>query len=160
MPPVVDIPRARKRVLQKDVKLVEFAHRRWATSLQEGQTLEDAITPEFWADIVRNDGRGMVAGDVIEIRSFDHSLFAELYARKVEQGAAFMALIRAADFVDRAAEAKASKHDDVLTSRWNVGKRTFDVIRSSDRQIVSSGHKLKEDAQAWIEDHLKALKAA
>ena len=48
----------------------------------------------------------------------------------------------------------------MLTSRWNVGKRTFDVIRSSDRQIVSSGHKLKEDAQAWIEDHLKALKAA
>lgn len=158
---VVDIPpRQRKRILQKDCKLVEFAHRRWAAALQEGQTLEDALTPEFWADVARGDGRGMLAGDVIEVRSFDHSFFAELYARKVDAGTALVALISRTDFVDRAADAKPAKGGDVLAPRWNVGKRTFDVIRSSDKVIVSEGHKLKEDAQAWIAEHLRALKAA
>lgn len=158
---VVDIaPRQRTRILQKDFKLVEFASRRWSASLQEGQSLDDAMQPEFWADVARGDNRGLLAGDVIEVRSFDHSFFAELYARKVNQGTALVALIRAVDFVDRKAEAAAAKHNDVLTPRWNLGKRCFDVVRSSDKEIISTGHKLKEDAQAWIGDHLRSLKAA
>lgn len=157
---VVDLPRSRKRILQKDFKLIEFAHRRWSADLQEGQTLEDTLQPEFWADVARGDNRGMIAGDIVEVRSFDHSFFAELYVRKAEQASATVALIRAADFVDRKAEAKADKANDVLLPRWNVGSKRWDVIRSSDKQIISSAHALKEDAQAWIADHLSKLRAA
>ena len=159
--PVVDIPRARKRILQKDVKLVEFAHRRWSAALQEGQTLDEALVPEFWSDVARGDQRGMMAGDVVELRSFDHSFFAEIYVRKVEQGSATVALIRSTDFIDRKAEAKAEAAPHAaLATRWNPGRQCFEVIRSSDKEVVSTGHKLKEDAKAWIETHLRALKAA
>jgi hypothetical protein len=150
----------RQRILQKDFKLVEFASRRWSAALQEGQVLEDAMAPEFWSNVARGDQRSLMAGDVVEVRAHDHSFFAELYVRKVDQGSALVALIRATDFVDHAAEAKAAKHDGVLAPRWNLGRKCFDVIRPSDKEIISTGHKLKEDAQAWIADHLKALKAA
>jgi hypothetical protein len=149
----------RQRILQKDFKLVEYASRRWSAALQEGQTLDDTLTPEFWSNVARGDNRSILAGDVIEVRSFDHSFFAELYVRKVDPGTCLVALLRAVDFVDRAAETKTAKHPGALTPRWNVGKKTWDVIRS-DGELVSGGHKLKEDAQAWIAEHLRALKAA
>lgn len=156
---VVEISRSRQRILPKDFKLVEYAANRWSAILNEGQTLEDAMQPEFWQHVARDDQRGMKAGDVIEVRIFDHSFFAELYVRKVDPGTALVALLRLIDFVDRAA-AKAEGPAPVLTTRWNLGRKAFDVIRASDREVISSGHKLKEDAQAWIANHLKSLRAA
>ena len=78
----------------------------------------------------------------------DHSAYAELYVRAVQERGLIVALLGEPIYFGP----KTAEHAK-FEIKWNVGKRGFDILRKSDREIVADGGKLKtrEQAMAWID---------
>lgn len=121
-----------------------------------GHTIEDALRPEYWVHHSHRlkanpiTGQADWAGAKLELHIDDHSHYAELYVRAVMERALIVQIINGPHYLG-IKSAETTGYED----RWNVGRRGFDVIRKSDRQIV--GHfPTRELAKAWIDETLKA----
>jgi hypothetical protein len=122
-----------------------------------GHSVQDALRPEYWVHHASKlKARAFTAeadraGAIIRLRTDDHAHYAQLYVRAVhERGLEVQVL---GEVFHLGANVDGTKAFDV---RWNVGKRAFDVIRNSDREIVASGLKTKEAAVGWITETTKA----
>lgn len=147
------------RILDKNFGVASFRYNRWSADLDESQTLDDALVPEFWANsadkIMGHDKANPKGrGDIIEVRKLDTGLYAELIVMEVGRGYVVTRLIRT--YEPPAATTVANAPLDV---RWNAGKKTHEVFRVSDKQLMSGGFQTREKAQAWIADHMKAMAA-
>lgn len=134
----------------------EFAYARLSATLPVGWTIEDALKPEFWVRVAHKFAKTPVTGEpdktgaIIELRSVDHSFYAQLYVRAVREGGLVVQLIGEPEYFGPR-DVKSSNFE----TRWNVGRRGYDVLRQSDREIVAHGLPTKEAAQEWI-DKMKA----
>lgn len=141
-----------KRVKPTNFQTSEYAFARYAVLLPVGWTLEDVLVPEAWAHVAHKLDSNKVSKDpartgaIIEVRTEDHAFYAELYVRAVRNMALDVQVVLGPVVLGK--EQKAHANFDV---RWNVGKRGFDIVRKSDKQIVATGIPKKEDAHAWIE---------
>lgn len=152
--------RSPRKLLPVNLCADGFGNRRWQAYLPDGYTLEDALRPQFWAHVANQmksaPGERKGVGDIIEIRNFDHSAYAELYVRGVGDNEVFVAVM-----VDRAVAPEIKQESAALDVRWNVGKRGYDIVRVGDKAVVQDGAKfpLREQAVAWIAQHAKAMAA-
>lgn len=132
----------------------EFAFGRFSAVLPVGDTIADAVKPEYWRDVAVKLSKNPFTGDpdkagsIIEIRTVDHAFYAELYVRAVQERGLIVHLIREPVYFGPK-QVKTGAYE----INWNVGKRGYDVIRKSDRSIVADGTKIKtkEQAQAWVD---------
>jgi hypothetical protein len=149
-----------KKLSKKDsFQVSSFMTNRWAAILDEDMTLEDALEPTFWAhkaDQISGSNKASPKGigDIIEVRNFDRSEYAELLVREVGPGFVKVKVLRS--FGDDAPTLAA---DCPLQFTWNVGRRSYDVTRKTDKSVVSQGHPTKDAAVRWIASHLKAMAA-
>lgn len=140
--------------------MVEFRHNTWAATLEEGVPFDEVFTPSHWAHVSRGVERSIKPGDMIEIRTFDHSLYAEVYVRDAGNGFAKVVLIFKVDLEPQAVASIIIPSNVGLKERWNFGSKKWDVIRTADKRVMTSGLALKEDALKWIVDHVKAIGSA
>lgn len=154
---------APRKLMEKDFA-ADVAHAYWrcAITLPVGWSIADCLKPEFWQNVGHKfqkqafTGEPEKTGAVIEVRTLDHAFYAELYVRAVRGGVLDVAVLREpVYFGPKASEASG------FEVRWNVGKRGFDIIRKSDREIVEDAGKFptKELALKWIES-MTGMKAA
>lgn len=139
---------------------LSFKFRRWSAELSEDQTIEDALSPEFWKNIATalvgyDKAHPKGRGDIIEVRKPDTGLYAELIVTEVGRGFVRVRPIKA--YEPPKVEAAAASP---LTTKWNIGNKTHDVIRKSDGQVMATNFQTKESAVKWIDDHLFKMKAA
>lgn len=147
------------KVLQKNFKSSEYAYARFSVVLPEGATIKDTLRPEAWSSVAHvlqtkaYTGEPDLRGAIIEVRTVDHSMFAELYVRAVQDNGLTVQLMR--DPVKLGPQ--VVKDETKFFTRWNVGARGFDIIRKSDDQLVGAAKDfpLKEQALAWIEETTK-----
>ena len=149
-----------QKMLPKNFGMIEFRHNTWAGTLEEGTDFDNIFRPEFWAHVSRGVERSIKAGDTVQIRTFDHTLYAEFYVRDAGPGFAKVALLFKANLESRAAADIVVPSNVGLKERWNVGSKRWDVIRTGDKKVMTSGLALKEDALKWIVDHVKAIGSA
>lgn len=149
----------RGRMLDKNFKLdlSGFVFNRWSALLEEQQTIEDALDAKFWTDQVgkimgHDKTRGR--GDIIELRKLSTGLYAELIILEIAVGFVRVGLVRASE-----PEQVAIAEDSPLTTRWNVGARSHEVIRVSDKAVLQGGFQTKASAAAWIADHVAKMAA-
>lgn len=127
-----------------------YAYQRSAITLPVGWKFEWCLKPEFWAQVAykfkgdKMTGGIDVEGGVVEVRTEDHAFYGELYVRAVRDDGIVAAVLREPVYFGLQ-EIKSSAFE----TKWNVGKRKFDIIRLSDREVVASA-KTKDDAQSWI----------
>lgn len=133
-----------------------FKRNRWFAELEEKQTLDDALDPTFWVaqadEIMRPAHKGL--GDIIEIHKPDTGLYAELKVSETGKGFVKAVVVREAK-----PEEVVLPENSALTTKWNVGARSHDVIRAADKQVLASGFQTKAAAAVWIADHLKKMAA-
>lgn len=142
----------------KNFQSSEFAYARFSATLPAGWTLEDALRPEFWANVCHVLQSPPVtrepdkSGAIIELRAEDHSFYAELYVRAVKKRGLDVAVLREPVYLGQ-----QKVESDKFEIKWNVGKRGFDIIRKSDRETVADGGTIKtrEAAQEWIDKTVK-----
>lgn len=119
-----------------------------------GHTVEDALRPEYWVNHAHKlkarvfTGEADRSGAIIRLRTEDHSHFAQLYVRAVQDRGLIVQLLGAPISIG-----SKPKNESGFEVRWNVGKRGYDIIRKSDRELVGDGAKFPtaEAAQEWIE---------
>ena len=151
------IPIARK-LLNKNFGVETFKFNRWSAELDETQTLDDAMRPEFFAEQAAllmghtlNTPKGV--GDIIVVRKLDTGDYWELIVREIGKGYIKTQLI---------AECKpvaVAVPEGALTTKWNVGKLQHEVIRKDNKTVMASGFQTKEKAAQWIAEHLRAMAA-
>jgi hypothetical protein len=148
-----------QRQHDKNFGLGSFKFNRWSAELDEAQTLEQALEPTFWTGQVdtimgQDKSKPRGRGDIIEVRKADSGLYAELLVIEIGKGFVKVKLIARAE--PEAVEVPAKS---ALTTRWNAGAKTHDVIRKADGQVMRGGFQTKATAAAWIADHIKAMAA-
>lgn len=147
----------KQRLLDKNFAVASFVFNRWSAVLEEGQGIEDALDPSFWASqsgkIMGHD-KAKGRGDIIEVRKLSTGLYAELLVTEVGAGWIKVEKLRMYE-----PEAIAIPDRSALTTRWNDGKKCHEVVRKADGYIMSGGFQSKQTAAKWIDDHTKALAA-
>lgn len=110
-----------------------------------GTTLDDVLTPEYWA----NHTQRLKRGAVIEILSEDSALDCELRVLKVGPTFAHVRLLR--NYIESAAPAVSTGlHEDVKVSfggkqdRWRITHRDA---------VVQSGMETKAEAEKAAEEY-------
>jgi hypothetical protein len=134
---------------------------RFEALLPVGAKYEDCLKPEFWSQVahVLEPPKGTTdrawEGSIIEVRTEDHKFYAELYVRGVKKQELVVAPLRDPVYFweEKKPQTSDSQQPDRWLTKWNVGTRSFDIIRQSDKEVVSTGFKVKEDAVAWIKEN-------
>lgn len=154
------VPRP-SRILTRDFDAAQFRFNEWSAVLSENQTIEDALDPTFWADVVdkvmghdKSKPRGLM--DIIKVRKPDTMQYVELMITGIGKG--FIRVVKS-EREFKAAEGPAISQDSPLSPRWNVGRRSYDVIRKADGAVMHSGFQTKGAANEWIADHIQKMAA-
>lgn len=143
-------PVLKPKFSQRDFGVSSFKRNEWHLTLQEAQTMDDVSNPRLWSDILGKQARG----DTVEAFKPDTSEYAKFVV--VEVGTSFIRLGKIEGFTPVAVTiADASP----LQTKWNVGKRAHDVVRKADNQVMAGGFQTKDQAVAWIDDHMKKMAA-
>jgi hypothetical protein len=152
-------PAVRQRMLDKNFALnvAGFKFNSWSALLEESQTIEHALDPKFWSDQVgkiigHNKAGGR--GDIIEVRKLSTGLYAQLSIVEIAVGYVRVELIRGAE----PSQAEVAE-DCPLTTRWNAGAKTHEVIRKGDNAVLQGGFQTKNGAVAWLLDHINKMAA-
>jgi hypothetical protein len=138
--------------------LSEFKSRIWFYELAEDQKYEHTLDPTFWvhiADGVMGHGGDKGRGDDIVCWKPDTAHKFRLTIVEIGKG-----FIKVVPWSEQAKVADVSVADDCpFKTRWNVGKRCHDVLRSADNAVMAQGFQSKATAVAWINDHLQKVAA-
>lgn len=127
----------------------------WTHVMRDGIVFEDVLKPEYWTSLSGKIGVNTRFNPLVAVVNDEHTFFALLYVRSVQQNQVFVEPILG-PFVYGEVE---TEEDRTLMPKWNVGARHWQVIRKSDRQVVKEGFGVKEQAVEWIDTHLKSVAA-
>ncbi len=134
---------------QRDFGVASFKRNEWHLTLMEAHSMDDVMNGRLWNDILGKPTRG----DVVEAYKPDSGEFAKFLITEV--GAGFIKLGKIEGYTPK----EVSIPDGSLAIKWNVGKRSFDVIRRGDNYVMAKDFQSKASAVEWIEDHLKKMAA-
>ena len=139
------------KLLEKQFQIdVTFVYPRCSVTLPVGTRFEEVLRPEFWSHVAyrfkadRLTGGQDRTGAVIEIRTEDHAFYGEVYVRAVRDKDIIVGVLREPVYLGM-----REVQSGAFEVRWNVGRRAFDVVRNSDREVVFSA-KTKDETADWI----------
>lgn len=160
-------PEAEKNVIRKllpgELKQADYVRSRWQITLKEGETLEDALKPEYWCHVGDKLNRGNAGGrafDRIEVLAHDMSFYAELIVLDRGKLWAKVAVLQNVRLDKEKAEAKAVREEKTAageegyTIKYHGSNKLWIVQRNSDKLIIFEGIGNKEDAQKKLDEHL------
>lgn len=140
-----------------------FVSNIWRADLPESQNFDLCLDPTFWLHVAekvagQNKEKPNGIGDKINV--FKRDTMEQRGYMISGIGAGFVKLIE----IERFAGPVAPELDanSPLTTRWNVGKRAHEVIRTESNNlatVMAGPFQSKDLAVAWIANHLKAMAA-
>src|SRR5438132_2312310 len=148
-----------QRIKERNFGAIGWGNNRWQAMLTEDQTIDDALTPAFWAHIAskiagHNVSKPAGLMDIIELRKPDSMDYWELLVVVLYEISIRVRLIREA-----VAQPITISENSPLTTRWNVCKSCHEVIRTSDKIVMASSFQTKTAAALWIDDHMRRMAA-
>lgn len=155
--PVAIVKKVEPRKLPpRSLAQAEFARNVWSIVPEQGTTLQEILTPEYFAHV----GIKFKPRDKIEVCFNDMSYYAELLVIDTDRLWTKTAVIFAVDLAGEKAAAAAAREQlnqtEYIPRYTNITDK-WTVIRLSDNQTVSSFHGTKQDADKWIVEHMKAM---
>lgn len=134
------------------LRLAEHEIKHYVVTVEAGTTVDDILTPEYWAITSRQFG----PGDEITVRADDETFYAKLLVRAVSHAWMRVHLLHYSDLQIKTPEA-ALEPAPMFVVEWGGGSHKYRVRRASDNEVVSKHHPDKQTAQAWLDDYLKAI---
>ena len=129
-------------------QISEFARTVFAVTVPSGTRFEEVLEESFWAHVSSK----MRPRDRIEILTEDCTWFAELFITAASANWAKVSVLRFVE-LNETPVAPTIATEDGFSVRWGGPKNKFQVVRSSDKEIVVSGIETKPLAQDWITAH-------
>lgn len=135
--------------------LAEQVRTVYCATAEAGVTFKQMLETDYWAHIARQ----LKAYDLIECRSDDGTFWGLAVALEVGRNWAKLHQLQyvALDTKDVAQTRTAKEADAAYRVEWKGPVKKHTVIRNKDDAIVHEGAASKNDAQAWLNDHLKTV---
>lgn len=122
--------------------------------LDAGQTLEDALKPEFWAHVAKQ----MRQHDIVRIIPEDGSYFVEAVVLRAERLFAMLKVLREIPLVGvTPVEIEEPASADSLTVKWGGPHLKWTVLRKSDGERIKDSLTDKASAELWARDYLNTI---
>lgn len=140
------------KLAENKLQQEEYAYARMSAVVPADCSFEEILRPEFWSQVAhrfRGDitgGRRDFAGSIVVVRAVDHSFYAELYIREVQQNGLLVGVLREPVYFGPRGDIETV----LFKTRWNVGKQRHEVLRRTDNEVVFESA-TKESAMAWID---------
>lgn len=135
-----------------EMHAADYQRSDWVARPEKGTTLDEMMTPEYWA----NQAQNMRQFDRIEVRAFDGSWWAELLVMVVQPFAAKVHVLRHLDFAKPSASGDLAVPDG-YEIKWRGPQHRFAIVRLSDNTVITEDHASKQTAAASLDLYLKAL---
>lgn len=152
-----------RKLLPGDLKQADYVRSKWQITLKEGETLDDALKPEYWCHVGDKLNRGNAGGrafDRIEVLAYDTSFYAELIVLDRGKLWAKVAVLQYVPLGEEKAKAKTVREEKTAageeghTIKYHGSNKLWIVMRNSDKTILFEGIGNKEDAQKKLDEHL------
>lgn len=159
------IAKGPRKLLERDMYTAETARPFYRIIISDtNTTFEDVKRPEFWANVAYKFNKDKWRFAIVELIWADGSKYMKGMIMDCGPVHAIMAELDSKDFSkdkDLVTEIGPVTQDGYTSEYTVVYKGTVKrwcVIRTSDGEIISHSHELKEMANKYLEDYLKALK--
>lgn len=129
--------------------VASYQRNEWHLELQPPHEMADVSDPILWKDILGREK----PGDTVEAFKPDSGAWAKFVILESRPG-----FIRLGN-IEGYTPAEVKEPEGQLAPKWNVGKRSFDVIRKSDGYVMAKDFQTKTSAVAWINDHMQKMAA-
>lgn len=159
-----------------DFEESQYAFLDVSAKVPAGMPFEALLSPTYWTNVINIFKRDKIAGGadragaIIHVRTEDHAYYARLYVRAVlERGLIVQCIGPSLDHktgkacpVDLATGLPWTGLTPIdvegFELRWSAGKRGFDILRSSDQQVIADGSSFptRERAIEWINKTARA----
>ena len=146
------VKNAVKKISIHKLQRAEFARQHLRILPSPDHTLEDTLKPEYWAHVTNK----VVVSDRIEALWEDSSKFVEYIVLDVGSQWVKVAKISEVD-LSKTDKAPAPEQESEYEIKWADISTKYTIIRLSDGQRMSDGHKTKDSANAWLAEHKKSL---
>lgn len=127
----------------------------WTLVMREGVTFDDVLKPEYWTSLAGRFGVNTRFHPLVHVVNEEHTFSAMLYVRSVQQNEVYVETIWGPHIFGPVEAADDKK----LVAKWNIGSKSYEVVRATDKAVIKSGFGVKEQAVAWIDEHLKSMAA-
>jgi hypothetical protein len=135
-------------------KPAKFIRQIYVAQPEYGVMLTDVLKSDYWRHVASH----LRPGALIEVQPEGLTYFAQLIV--IDSGTNW-AKVKLLSFVDLLGEAKAPDQEPVK-SETTAGAYTikragawFQVIRTSDREVIKTGFRVMADAESWVNENLK-----
>ena len=146
-PEIKPAKKANPSVLPNQFSLAQYKRNDWVAEIHHKYTVNDILDPAFWAHVAAE----MNPFDIIEARWEDGSRIVNLRVVYCERTYAKVKIISTEDLADESKEVPAESLKHRID--WKGPHLRFCVIRNSDNEILSQGHKERGQASAWMTDY-------
>ena len=144
----------------------EQAHNSWWVRMQEGETLQTFIAPEYLAHVARR----LRQFDTIELVAFDGSWCASLIVAACGANYAKVKVTHFCDLEDSVSDAPPAEsvrapllpEGSLLFGNLEVmfaGRAKWRIVHFTSREVMADGIQTKAEAIKWAQDHLAKMAA-
>jgi hypothetical protein len=150
-PVVAEKPKAPRAIIlnPQRMNLAEQLRQDWVVNAEEGTTVNDVISPGYWAHMASQ----MQPYDRVDVRLETGEWLLELIVLAVGRNYAQVFVAQQYTF----AESKIGSDDTAVTHKvvWKGPQHKHAVIRIADGAMIQEGFSKQSDATIWMENHIK-----
>ena len=123
--------------------------------MRDGVTFKDVLEPVYWTTLAEMLGVGTHFHPMIHVVNKEHTFYALLYARSVQENQVFVEVL----IEPRTYGEVETDEGATMEIKFNQKSEKWYVRRKLDRQIIKGGLHTSEQAQEWLDDHMAKIAA-
>lgn len=149
-------PEGKPTLMPGRFQLAEQSRNQWCVTAEHGITFQQMLHPDYWA----HEARKLKPYDLIECRSDDGTFWGLMI---VLESARNWAKVHPLQYVPLdSKDVSQTRSENTITLEdykieYKGPTKKHVVIRKSDNEILHEGAAQKQDAQAWLDDHIKTV---
>ncbi len=117
-----------------------------------GVPFEDLLRPEYWSHVAAK----LRPGYRVEVMAADGSYWGMLLCRAASRTEAIMAPLQ---FKEIAGAVEIENAEVPYMAKWRGPTAKWSVVRKADKTVVKDSFQVREHAENWIKNALKAVAA-
>lgn len=143
------------KILEKSFLSADYARQVYVARPPAGTKIEDVLDENYWAHVAKK----INPHDIIEVVPEDGSFYAKLL---VTSRGTLWVRVHQIEYVDingGKESKKPKKESDDFEVNWGGPNDKWRVIRKADKLPVGKNFTSREDADKWLEEHIKEIAA-
>lgn len=145
-------PKPRAPLISPRLQEAEYERRVFVATPEAGTKLEEMLSPGYWAHVAPR----LTPWSRIEVRAEDGAFYAEMLVLSCERNWAKMFVLNKYDLIPADLMMMPSASDE-FKIEFAGPHHKWRVVRLSDKEVLRTGYQTKEEANTWLNGHIKTV---